>query len=95
MSDQTLNFGFSTEALGPTLDAIKANGVEILFTCMDVAANLRVLEGMQNAGLSTAMYWPQGYEQAFLNEEKSATASRTTCGPVPSSGPSRSRRRRG
>ena len=31
-------------------------------------ANLRVLEAIQNAGLSTAMYWPNGYDQAFLDE---------------------------
>jgi ABC-type branched-subunit amino acid transport system substrate-binding protein len=66
--DDSLAFGFTPEALGPTLDRIRSEGVDMLFTCMDVAANMRVLDAMQNAGLETAMYWPNGYDRDFLNE---------------------------
>jgi ABC-type branched-subunit amino acid transport system substrate-binding protein len=66
--DDSLAFGFSPESLGPTLDRIRSEGVDMLFTCMDVAANIRVLTAMQNAGLDTAMYWPNGYDRDVLNE---------------------------
>jgi ABC-type branched-subunit amino acid transport system substrate-binding protein len=66
--DSSLAFGFNPEALGPTIDRLKADNVDMLFTCMDVAANLRILNAIQDAGLSTAMYWPNGYDQKFLNE---------------------------
>jgi branched-chain amino acid transport system substrate-binding protein len=66
--DSSLSFGFSAESLGPTIDRLKADGVDMLFTCMDVAANLRILTAIQDAGLTTAMYWPNGYDQDVLNE---------------------------
>jgi branched-chain amino acid transport system substrate-binding protein len=66
--DSSLAFGFGPEALGPTIDRIKSDGVDMLFTCMDVAANLRILTALQDAGLTTAMYWPNGYDQDVLNE---------------------------
>jgi ABC-type branched-subunit amino acid transport system substrate-binding protein len=66
--DSSLAFGFTPEALGPTIDRIKADNVDMLFTCMDVAANLRILTAMQDAGLKTAMYWPNGYDQKYLDE---------------------------
>jgi ABC-type branched-subunit amino acid transport system substrate-binding protein len=66
--DSSLAFGFGPEALGPTIDRIRSEGVDMLFTCMDVQANIRILTAMQDAGLTTAMYWPNGYDQAILNE---------------------------
>ncbi len=66
--DSSLAFGFNPEALGPTIDRLKADNVDMLFTCMDVAANLRILTAIQDAGLKTAMYWPNGYDQDYLNE---------------------------
>jgi ABC-type branched-subunit amino acid transport system substrate-binding protein len=66
--DDSLSFGFTPEALGPTLDRLREENVELLFTCMDFNANLRILTAMQNAGLSTGMYWPNGYEQTVLDE---------------------------
>jgi ABC-type branched-subunit amino acid transport system substrate-binding protein len=66
--DQSLAFGFAPEALGPTIDKIRADGVDLVITCFDLGANLRVLQAMQNAGLTTAMYWPNGYDQKALDE---------------------------
>jgi ABC-type branched-subunit amino acid transport system substrate-binding protein len=66
--DQSLSFGFSPEALGPTIDRIKSEGVELVVTCMDLGANIRILQAMQDAGLSTGMYWPNGYDQKAIDE---------------------------
>jgi branched-chain amino acid transport system substrate-binding protein len=66
--DQSLAFGFTTEALGPTIDKIRSEGVDLVITCFDLGSNLRVLQAMQDAGLSTAMYWPNGYDQNALEE---------------------------
>jgi ABC-type branched-subunit amino acid transport system substrate-binding protein len=66
--DQSLSFGFSPEALGPTIDRIKSEGVEVVVTCMDLGANIRILQAMQDAGLSTGMYWPNGYDQKAIDE---------------------------
>jgi ABC-type branched-subunit amino acid transport system substrate-binding protein len=66
--DQSLSFGFTPEALGPTIDKIKADGVDMVITCFDLNANLRVLTAMQDAGLTTSMYWPNGYDQNAIDE---------------------------
>ena len=66
--DQSLAFGFTPEALGPTIDRIRSEGVDVVITCFDLGSNLRVLQAMQDAGLSTGMYWPNGYDQAALDE---------------------------
>ncbi len=66
--DDSLSYGFSPESLGPTIDRLRSDQVDMLFTCMDAPANMRILEEMQNAGLTTAMYWPNGYDQRFLDE---------------------------
>ncbi len=68
LQDNSLNFGFTPEDLGPTIDAVRENGVDLLLTCMDLGGNVRILEALQNAGLDTQMYWPNGYDQAALEE---------------------------
>ncbi len=68
LQDNSLNFGFTPEDLGPTIDAVRDNGVDLLLTCMDLGGNLRILEALQNAGLDTQMYWPNGYDQAAIDE---------------------------
>ena len=49
---------------------------------------------MQNAGLTTAMYWPNGYDQKFLNKFGDPLIKNYTRDGVRSSGRSRSRLRR-
>jgi ABC-type branched-subunit amino acid transport system substrate-binding protein len=66
--DQSLAFGFTPESLGPTIDRIRSEGVDVVITCFDLASNVRVLQAMQDAGLSTGMYWPNGYDQSALDE---------------------------
>ena len=39
--DDTLSYGFSAESLGPTIDRLRDDKVDMLFTCMDVPANMR------------------------------------------------------
>jgi branched-chain amino acid transport system substrate-binding protein len=70
--DQSLAFGFTPEALGPTIDRIRAEGVDVVITCMDLGANIRILQAMQDAGLTTGMYWPNGYDQNAIEEFGSA-----------------------
>ena len=66
--DNSLEFGFQPEALGPTIDKIRSDNVDMLFTCMDEQANYRIINELQNAGLKTAMYWPNGYNRPLLQE---------------------------
>ena len=64
--DTSLAFG--QQDFSPAIDVLRESGAEMVFTCVDAGANLRFLEAIQDEGLDTAMYWPNGYDQEFLDE---------------------------
>ncbi|MCZ7525400.1 MAG: ABC transporter substrate-binding protein [Acidimicrobiia bacterium] len=65
--DTSLAYGFTD--ISADVQRIKDSGARFIATCMDVNGNIRLAEGLRNAGVEGfAIYAPQGYDQEFVAE---------------------------
>ena len=67
LNDHSLGPGFSD--LGSDVDAMKAGNVQLLATCMDLAADARAAGALRRAGLNgLKFYAPSGYNPGILKK---------------------------